>query len=215
MRSSAARAHRRRLSTLGPRPHRTCVGLLPTKPLFTELPRRRMFSETRRCEARATNFSKKNAKKVAIIVHLHHVLAGQACNSFTRQENAGCEAYTGRLWPAGAFSSGQGGVITVADATEFSPMGALDIAGLQDGFRGELLCPQDSGYEDARKVWNGSITRFTALIATHTGLSGLALGGGINWLQRKYGLTIDQLLSVDLITAEGEFVKASASENPD
>jgi hypothetical protein len=188
------------------------------------------------------------------------------------------------------------------DTTEFSPIGALDIAGLQDGFRGELLRPQDPGYEDARKVWNGSINRLPALIArcagvadviaavkfakdnglllavrggghsfpglsvcdgglvidlspmkgirvdpeartvraqagvllgeldretqafglaipsgivTHTGLSGLTLGGGINWLQRKYGLAIDQLLSVDLITAEGEFVKTSASENPD
>ena len=190
----------------------------------------------------------------------------------------------------------------MADATEFSPMGALDIAGLQDGFRGELLHPGDPGYEDARRVWNGSISRFPALIArcagvadvitavrfardtgllvavrggghsfpglsvcdggllidlspmkgirvdpeartvtaqagvllgeldretqafglavpsgivTHTGLSGLTLGGGINWVMRKYGLTIEQLLSVDLITADGEFVKASASENPD
>src|SRR3712207_630082 len=190
----------------------------------------------------------------------------------------------------------------MANATEFSPMGALDIAGLQEGFRGQLLRPQDPGYEDTRKVWNGSINRFPALIArcagvadviaavrfakdngllvavrggghsfpglsvcdggividlslmkgirvdphsrtvraqagvllgeldretqafgmavpsgivTHTGVSGLTLGGGINWLQRKYGLAIDQLLSVDLITAEGEFVKASASENPD
>jgi FAD/FMN-containing dehydrogenase len=190
----------------------------------------------------------------------------------------------------------------MADATELSPMGALEIAGLRDGFRGELLSPQDSGYEDARKVWNGSINRFPALIArcagvadviaavkfakdngllvavrggghsfpglsvcdgglvidlspmkgirvdpeartvraqagvllgeldretqafglavpsgivTHTGLSGLALGGGINWLMRKYGLTVDQLLSVDLVTAEGELVKASVSENAD
>jgi FAD/FMN-containing dehydrogenase len=52
-------------------------------------------------------------------------------------------------------------------------------------------------------------------IVTHTGLSGLALGGGINWLMRKYGLTVDQLLSVDLVTAEGELVKASVSENAD
>jgi hypothetical protein len=190
----------------------------------------------------------------------------------------------------------------MAEITEFSPMGQLDIAGLQDGFRGELLRPEDTGYEDARKVWNGSINRFPALIArcagvadviaavkfakdtgllvavrggghsypglsvcdggividlslmkgirvdpeartvraqagvllgeldretqafglavpsgivTHTGLSGLTLGGGINWVMRKYGLTIDQLLSVDLITAEGEFIKASASENAD
>ncbi|MEU7603015.1 FAD-binding oxidoreductase [Streptomyces sp. NPDC041003] len=52
-------------------------------------------------------------------------------------------------------------------------------------------------------------------IVTHTGLAGLTLGGGIGWLMRKYGLTIDQLLSVDLVTADGTFLKASADENPD
>ena len=52
-------------------------------------------------------------------------------------------------------------------------------------------------------------------IVTHTGLAGLTLGGGIGWLMRKYGLTIDQLLSVDLITADGELVKASENENAD
>jgi FAD/FMN-containing dehydrogenase len=52
-------------------------------------------------------------------------------------------------------------------------------------------------------------------IVTTTGLAGLTLGGGIGWLMRKYGLTIDQLLSVDLVTADGEFIKASAEENPD
>lgn len=52
-------------------------------------------------------------------------------------------------------------------------------------------------------------------IVTHTGVAGLTLGGGIGWLTRKYGLTIDQLLSVDLVTADGEFVKASDAENAD
>jgi hypothetical protein len=52
-------------------------------------------------------------------------------------------------------------------------------------------------------------------IVTHTGLAGLTLGGGIGWLQRKYGLTIDQLLSVDMVTADGNFVTASADENAD
>ena len=55
----------------------------------------------------------------------------------------------------------------------------------------------------------------TGGIVTHTGVAGLTLGGGIGWLQRKHGLTIDQLLSVDLVTAEGEFVKASETENAD
>jgi hypothetical protein len=52
-------------------------------------------------------------------------------------------------------------------------------------------------------------------IVTHTGLSGLTLGGGIGWLQRKHGLTIDQLLAVDLVTADGELVKASETQNPE
>jgi FAD/FMN-containing dehydrogenase len=52
-------------------------------------------------------------------------------------------------------------------------------------------------------------------IVTHTGLAGLTLGGGIGHLMRKYGLTVDQLLSVDLVTADGQFLKASESENAD
>jgi len=52
-------------------------------------------------------------------------------------------------------------------------------------------------------------------IVTHTGLAGLTLGGGIGWLMRKYGLTVDQLLGVDVVTADGEFVKASEKENAD
>jgi FAD binding domain/Berberine and berberine like len=190
----------------------------------------------------------------------------------------------------------------MADTTAVAPMEPWDLTGLQDGFRGELLRPNGAGYEEARRVWNASISRFPGLIArcagvadviaavrfarenelllavrggghsfpgqsvcdgglvidlspmkgirvdpeartvraqagvllgeldretqafglavpsgivTHTGLSGLTLGGGIGWLMRKYGLTIDQLLSVDLLTANGELVKASAEENPD
>ncbi len=52
-------------------------------------------------------------------------------------------------------------------------------------------------------------------IVTHTGLAGLTLGGGIGWLTRKLGLTIDQLLSVDMVTANGDLITASASENAD
>src|SRR5881397_2849362 len=173
---------------------------------------------------------------------------------------------------------------------------------LEGSFRGQLVGPGDPGYDEHRRIWNGSIDRFPALIArcagvadvvaavrfardtglevavrggghsfpglslcdggvvidlglmkgvrvdpeartvraqagvllgeldretqafglavpagivTHTGMAGLTLGGGIGWLMRKYGLTIDQLLSVDLIPADGEFVKASEKQNPD
>ena len=52
-------------------------------------------------------------------------------------------------------------------------------------------------------------------IVTHTGIAGLTLGGGLGWLMRKYGATVDSLLSVDVVTADGNLVTASADENPD
>ena len=48
-----------------------------------------------------------------------------------------------------------------------------------------------------------------------TGVAGLTLGGGIGYLTRRYGLTIDNLLSVDMILADGRFVIANAKENAD
>jgi hypothetical protein len=52
-------------------------------------------------------------------------------------------------------------------------------------------------------------------IATTTGLAGLTLGGGIGWQMRKHGLTIDNLLSVDVVTADGKILRASADQSPD
>ena len=176
------------------------------------------------------------------------------------------------------------------------------VAGLRAAFEGEVIVPTDGGYDEHRRVWNGSIDRHPAVIArcagvddvrtairfgrdhqlpvavrsgghsfpglstcddgllidlrpmngvrvdpdarvvgaqagvllgeldratqehgaavpggivSHTGLAGLTLGGGIGWIMRKYGLTVDSLQSAGLVTADGEFVRASEDENAD
>lgn len=184
-------------------------------------------------------------------------------------------------------------------ASEREPM---PIADLRPRFRGALLRPGEEGYDEARRVWNGAIDRYPALIArcagaddvvaavrfareqdllisvrggghsvaghsvcdggvmidlslmkavhvdpaartvraasgllwseldratqpyglattggiiSHTGIAGLTLGGGLGHLMRKHGLTVDNLLAVDLVTAEGERVRVNAETEPE
>jgi hypothetical protein len=51
--------------------------------------------------------------------------------------------------------------------------------------------------------------------AVSVGVGGLALGGGIGWMVRKYGLAIDSLIAAEVLTAEGNVIRTSGSEHPD
>jgi FAD/FMN-containing dehydrogenase len=52
-------------------------------------------------------------------------------------------------------------------------------------------------------------------VVSQTGVAGLTLNGGVSWHRRKHGMTIDNLVGAEVVTAEGRIVRGSATQNAD
>lgn len=102
------------------------------------------------------------------------------------------------------FSTCDGGVVL-----DLSDMQAVEVNAARQVARAEGGVTW--GVFDAATHAHG-LASTGGLIST-TGIAGLTLGGGIGWLQRKCGLACDNLLSVELVTADGEIIRASEAEN--
>src|SRR5690606_2749617 len=94
---------------------------------------------------------------------------------------------------------------------DMSPMKRVDVDVLARTVTAQSGCTQ--GEVDAVAGRHGLAV--PAGIVSTTGIAGLTLGGGTGYLTRKHGLTIDNLLSAELVLADGRAVTASESENPD
>jgi FAD binding domain/Berberine and berberine like len=107
---------------------------------------------------------------------------------------------------AAGFSACEGGLVI-----DLSLMKAIHV----DPVRriGRVQAGVTWGEFDAQTQAFGLAT--TGARISSTGVVGVTLGGGYGWLMRKYGLAVDNLLSAEIVTADGLLVKASADETPD
>ena len=144
-------------------------------------------------------------KRPAIVVRPTSVADVQAAVRFGRERGLEIAVRGGAHSAVGHSTSDGGLVIDLARMGEVAVdparrlarcgggllLGQLDIAAQEHG----LVCPVG--------------------VVGHTGVAGLTLGGGVGRLQRRFGLTIDSLRAVELVTADGRLVRATADEEPE
>ena len=110
----------------------------------------------------------------------------------------------GHSWP-GKSTCDDGMMLDLADMKNID----VDVAGQTAWCQGGALL----GHLDDATLEHGLVT--TAGVVSHTGVGGFTLGGGFGRLNRKYGLTIDNVLGAEIVTADGTVRQISADNEPD
>ncbi len=104
--------------------------------------------------------------------------------------------------------------MSVADGALVVDLSALNGLSIDPGRRVAFVEPGVTSGQLAERAHEFGLGLSTGDVAS-VGLGGLTLGGGIGYFVRKYGLAIDHLLSVEVVTADGRLLVASANEHPD
>jgi FAD/FMN-containing dehydrogenase len=111
----------------------------------------------------------------------------------------------------GGHSSSGASVVEGGLMVDLSPMRMVSV----DPAIRRAVCGGGATLADLDAATQAHGLAVTTGIVSHTGVGGLTLGGGMGWLTHKAGLTIDNLVEAQVVTAEGDILRASADENSD
>jgi FAD/FMN-containing dehydrogenase len=144
-------------------------------------------------------------RRPALIVHCHGTADVIAAVQFARGQNLPIAVRGGGHNVAGNATCDDGIVI------DLSPMRAVQV----DPARRIARAQGGATLGDVDHETQAFGLATTLGMVSMTGVAGLTLGGGLGWLQRKYGLACDNLLAADVVTANGQLLRASEEENAD